>query len=376
MHDYLVPYVGTGTDRDPFRPDVEPGSPWAAIDVRPDVTRRDGWGLVTVPERMDRPQRRYLGDDPEARSAVARRAIGSTLGITLEAQTLNTGLAELLIAHARTDGTRWRPLQPSGLCYEIWLGGLRWRRPVFSGGAALYESFDTTDGTTLGPNISWTEINSDLVISGNRATPNAGGTSCEGRADVDLGNADHSAQLRLAVWPGAPVANEHRTGVLLRCHATDRTHYGCIASRVPNTNQAYHYRRVTGTFTQIGSGTTTAWVSGDVVGGSISGSTLRTFRNGATVVGPATDANITTNQRTGFIMLWASGQTQPFADDFSALSAGGAVSTTFTATPYSFLKSSRREWISRAVPVPLPTLVQVGMPPFRGAWRGPFRGMH
>ena len=61
-HYYLVPYLGEGTDRNPFRPDGSDQPGWSAIDLRPDVTVLDGFALLALPVREDTPERRYLGD--------------------------------------------------------------------------------------------------------------------------------------------------------------------------------------------------------------------------------------------------------------------------------------------------------------------------
>lgn len=60
-HVYLTPYVGIGTDADPLRPDVEPGSAWFASDLSPPRSRH-GYALVAVEARQDHPRRLYLAE--------------------------------------------------------------------------------------------------------------------------------------------------------------------------------------------------------------------------------------------------------------------------------------------------------------------------
>lgn len=43
---YLAPWDGTGTEDDPFHPRGVDGGDWAAVDLRPDASRGDGWCLL------------------------------------------------------------------------------------------------------------------------------------------------------------------------------------------------------------------------------------------------------------------------------------------------------------------------------------------
>ena len=42
--------------------------------------------------------------------------------------------------------------------YEINLGGRIYQRLAVRGGATITESFDKADDTTLGPDLTWTEL--------------------------------------------------------------------------------------------------------------------------------------------------------------------------------------------------------------------------
>src|SRR3989337_877625 len=125
-HHYLAPYVGTGTEDDPFRPKGVDGlKTWTAIDLRADCTQAAGFALLAV-ETPNPSIGPYLGDDPDAERPGLPGLIRASLGVLPEATRLRDILAELLIVHGRDDGTRHRPMRPSkDGQYTIWLGGPR-----------------------------------------------------------------------------------------------------------------------------------------------------------------------------------------------------------------------------------------------------------
>src|SRR3990167_10353107 len=130
-HYYLSPYVGTGTDDDPFRPKgIEGRVKCYPIDlrgVRPDGTQVEkGFAFMGV-DTPDPSIGPYLGDDPDSERPGLRAVMRGNLGVMPEATRLRDILAELLIVHGKEDGSRWKPLRRSrdGL-FAIWLNGQRW----------------------------------------------------------------------------------------------------------------------------------------------------------------------------------------------------------------------------------------------------------
>ena len=116
MHYRMVPYVGTGTDGDPFIPAgaaaaAAAGFPWWSIDLRPDPTERAGWCLLATGHGP--PDGVALPDDPDAvMTSRVQRQLADRMGVSISARSVRDLLPELLIDHAREDGTRWRPVKP------------------------------------------------------------------------------------------------------------------------------------------------------------------------------------------------------------------------------------------------------------------------
>ena len=78
---YLTPYVGTGTNEDPFTPKGASGA-WSAIDLRPDCSVATGYALLCLPDRSDAADRTYLGNSKTGNMNVAdRTAVAAKLGI-------------------------------------------------------------------------------------------------------------------------------------------------------------------------------------------------------------------------------------------------------------------------------------------------------
>ncbi|MDP3891934.1 hypothetical protein, partial [Nocardioides sp.] len=91
---YLAPYVGAGTDNDPFRPRGSEQPGWSAIDLRADSTILAGRALMAVPVRDDTIGI-YLGNAPDATSPTIKSAVESRFGITLTATRLRHIIPEL-----------------------------------------------------------------------------------------------------------------------------------------------------------------------------------------------------------------------------------------------------------------------------------------
>src|SRR3990167_6779998 len=167
-HYYLSPNVGTGKEEDVFRPKGTDGlRRWTAIDLRADCTKAAGFALLEVDD-PDPSIGSYLGDDPDNERPGLRGVFSGALKVLPEATRLRDIVAELLVVHAKDDGTRWRPLRADRKGqYTIWLGGQRWGtfRPPISGGSTIVESFNKIDSDTLGPDQPWTELTGDADVA-------------------------------------------------------------------------------------------------------------------------------------------------------------------------------------------------------------------
>lgn len=299
-HLYLASYVGRGTWLDCYRPRGSEQPGWSAIDLRPDASLLDGHCLVSLPVRDDTVGE-YLGNDLDGKSAVVYQTIGSRLGLNLDSVTLRQIIAELLIAHSREDGTRWRSLMPSYGWFEIWLGGLLCRFPAFAGGTTLGDTFVGTNGTTMsshtatGPNsgFSWTNVAGSWEIQTNAAQRSANNLDLS-RAESDLETADHYVQ-GVSATNGSSSAVP--TGLAFRFSPSASTCYAILYEG--QTPKLSTNKIVAGTTTLLGSGTTGVDIAiGDVYRGEASGSSILRMFRGVTQE-TITDTSIFATRRCG-----------------------------------------------------------------------------
>src|SRR3990167_3942413 len=301
-HYYLSPYVGTGKEEDVFRPKGVDGlRRWTAIDLRADCTKVAGFALLEVddPDSSIGP---YLGDDPDAERPGLRGVFNGALKVTPEATRLRDIVAELLIVHAKDDGTRWKPVRPSkDGQFTIWLGGQRWGsfRPI-KGGSTIVESFNKADSDTLGPDLSWTEFIGDMDVVSTQARVGTAGTSAVARANSDLATDDHYTE---SVTPILTLGTSSQviSGVFCRKDSTAADtfylYHAAITSAPANRHQLL--KRVAATQTQLGSDDATDYVTNEIMSIEADGSAITGKLNGVVSVGPITDTAITGNLRCG-----------------------------------------------------------------------------
>ena len=299
-HLYLAPYVGAGKEFDPWRPRGSEQSGWAAIDLRPGGVGLVGRALMHVPVRDDTIGD-YLGDAPDAVSAAVKSKIGSKLGLTLQESTPRQMLAELLMVHGKDDGTRWKNLRVhrDGF-YRLWLGGKTpfWEAKSLAGGVDVTETFNTGASDTLGPVLTWTELEGDWDVNGSNQATASSGTPATARADTDMASDDHYCQFdavaltRVGASCGVgPICRKDGTATL--------TYYLFWAAIDSATNNHYLYRASGGTVTQIGSTDTTDFVAGEVMRVEADADQITAKINGTASVGPVTDGIISGNLRGG-----------------------------------------------------------------------------
>lgn len=298
MHYYLVPYVGDGTDADPYRPHGADQAGWSAIDLRPDVTVQSGFALLALPIQDDAPQRRYLGEALDEVAATVKQQIEARLGITLEATTLRDMIAELLLVHGGVG--RWKLLRPTRRGrYEINLGGRIYERAVLSGGATITESFDQADNTVIGPDLAWTELTGNSQTLSNKWGTGATATVYDARADVNLDSDDQYAQGLVDLESSAN-ATDNFVGVIARQREVDttRTHYGYRYRSGTSGVRRELYRRAAGTATSLAGPNASSVALNDLIRLECNGSTITGKLNGATEE-EVTDTNVTGNLRCG-----------------------------------------------------------------------------
>lgn len=179
---YLAPYVGAGSDTEPFQPDV-PDAPFAfsTIDLRGDATRLDGFCLLRVTDSLS-----GVGfdlgdslDDPLPRS-VSRR-IENQLGLTLDSrQRLREIIVELLLRHATPDSdkTRWDRLTADHRGrMRIYLGEQIYDAPAILN-TVVTDNFNRAD-EELEASANWSvsDADSSYSIVSNQLDITGGGTA-------------------------------------------------------------------------------------------------------------------------------------------------------------------------------------------------------
>ena len=123
----------------------------------------------------------------------------------------------------------------------------------------LNESFDKADSDTLGPDLSWTELSGDQDVVSNAWQAQPFSTQVLGRADSDLASTDHYAEIVISACTAVDTSG-HGAGPVCRkdSTATNTYYIGRLLRTTTSggTNQVQLYKRVAGTFTQLGSSVT------------------------------------------------------------------------------------------------------------------------
>lgn len=254
-HIYLCDIVGDGSELNPFVPaGVPPEAVPGWIDLRPDPTVATGHGIVALPARVRDPRLRlFAAASEETLAATSQTTIGNRLGLTLAKRaSVAAMLAELLVDHARTDGTRWRPLR-AGVdgAMRVFLAGREvWRQegPRRAHSKSYVETWSGGDGTTLtvaaGRQFDWTETENsevvsarvrpaDLVLAAHRCLLNSVLDTDDHYVEADCAmtsRASGAVQLRLEARYGDANNNYHNN------YRRDTTVQRMLGKRVASTN--------------------------------------------------------------------------------------------------------------------------------------------
>ena len=306
---YLAPYIGAGTEEDPFRPlgSDQPG--WAAIDLRPDASTLSGLNmcLLFLPNADPDAQLRQLSDAvEEVVTTGTRDAINTRLGSTITTGKLSDVIADLLI---NPPANRWKALQASRGKFEIWLGGRIYEAPVIRGGVEGSDNFNrpNSDDTS----VSWV----GYLVGGNPAIGRivngrvrAGSITLQMEAAferIQPGSADCFAQCDVVTWNGGnPVSSIF---VMLRGAAGGglREFYTFGPSRDNTPLNGWELsKRIAGAFTALDFNGADSFLAGDKVQFQVIGSTLTPMRSrGSTwaevVTTPVTDTSLPSAGRSG-----------------------------------------------------------------------------
>jgi hypothetical protein len=157
------------------------------------------------------------------------------------------------------------------------------------------ESFNQSDSSTLGPDLSWTETSGDLETVGNECARVGANGFGEARAEADVSGSDHVSQV-VCKYVTSDV-NNIRT--LARFSPSVRTMYMGISGSTGPTEGLRLGKRISGTFSELGAYSGSAAGIGDVVDCTCDGSTIEVSLNGGTPEHSVTDTSITGNTRGG-----------------------------------------------------------------------------
>lgn len=208
-------------------------------------------------------------------------------------------------------GDAWRELVPPSL-----LAAVPGRLPHQT---TITESFNTSDGDTLGPDLSWTELTGDVdIVSNEGRTTNT--TASIVRADSDLSGADHYVQgvfgLSSAFGSAGPICRKDSS-------ATQTFYLSIITSVALEL-----YKCLSGSFTQLATGGSAQSTGTDyTIRITANGSNVADARNGS-ATNSVTDTSIASGTRGGArLHANASGYAKIDAFEAADLAAGGILYT-------------------------------------------------
>lgn len=185
----------------------------------------------------------------------------------------------------------WKALVPADLQSEV-PGPLKHE-------TTITESFNTSNSSTLGPNLSWTELIGDMEVSGNQCRQVVAATASQSRADSDLSGTDHYCQVSVVTRGNATGPS---TNAVCRKDGTGTN--TCYLAGVVDSgsgDSVFFSKFVAGVLTNLGNGAVTVALP-QIVRITANGSTITATWDGATVGTPATDTSITTGLRCGVRM--------------------------------------------------------------------------
>ncbi len=210
----------------------------------------------------------------------------------------------------------------------------------------ITESFNKADSGTLGPDLSWTEINGAWEVFSNQAASEGINSVELARADTDLSSADHYGQVIVTFLGGGTA----RLGGAARIQTADGTTITCYYADLRNNDVLELEKVVSGTDTELADTAQTVSLP-DTVKVQADGSTIKSFFNGSEV-DSVTDTAITGNLRAGLMSRNGGNADGSRGDDFEAadLVAGPTFSRSLAGSqPAATGTLVRREQALRAV---------------------------
>ena len=301
---YLAPYMGTGTDDDPFRPRSSDQSGWSAIDLRPNAGIIDGWCFLFLPAHdPDHDLILLAGTKGDRVSQGSVNKIISRLGLNmLDPDPFDVMVSQILVSPNIEFPKKIRAGRKSQ-ALRIWLGPQGapplWEMKLIQGGSSLAESFNKANSDTLGPDQTWDEYTGDIDVVSNEAS-NGGTATGKAFVTAELATADHHCEFSVTKV-ATPASSFNNIGSSVRQeNVADHDHYRCQIRK--SSAAAWDINLIkdfAGATTQIAGPTgisaptlpktVRTEVNGSSVSGSFDGNTI----------GPTTDTDITGFKRCG-----------------------------------------------------------------------------
>lgn len=182
----------------------------------------------------------------------------------------------------------------------------------------ITESFNQANSGTLGPDLSWTELqglwetfNNEVSIPGVNEVQLA-------RADTDLSSADHYGQLIVTALGGGT----SRLGGSARCQTDDGTTDTAYYADLRNNDNLELEKIIAGTDSELADTAQTVSLP-DTVKVQANGSTIKSFFNGSEV-DSVTDTGITGYLRAGLMGRNSVNDNSAEGDDFEAADLAAA----------------------------------------------------
>ena len=201
------------------------------------------------------------------------------------------------------------------------------------------ESFHTVDSSTPGPNLSWTEMVSDLTMVSGRLRAVTSATFAAARAEADCGSVDHRVMCVIRALNTAASGISNGIRIRLRYAAGADTCYEVHARKNTSGQGRWEiFRTVAGSTTGLAASADGAvtWSAGDTLEGEVSGIgatvTIVVKKNGVTLgsFGDTDAARLTTGTRGGVGLRYNTNQGDVECDNWqisplAVVSTGAAI---------------------------------------------------
>lgn len=197
----------------------------------------------------------------------------------------------------------WREVVPAKLVKEI--PGRKRHETI------IVDDFTLADGTVIGNQLTWTEVNGNWTTVSNAARGGTSNNRASARAEHDLSSADHYAQLAFISSTGV---NARIAYNCVRFDPSAEIYYRSTARE--DGGNANIAKMISGTATTIATLSSVTISLPDTLRTEINGSTIEQFFNGVSN-GAGTDTAITGNLRCG-IGTNTGGSSTVTVDDFEA----------------------------------------------------------